>query len=260
MVEVLKNKNMATRFQILVEIASMQPNIQQGQIAARLDVTPQAVSYYVKQLLGDGLLTSQGRSQYRLSNEGVNWVIKVLRELRAYSTLARRAVTSSSVCAAIADGDLSEGETVSLEMKDGVLVAARNVDGGAKGRVVADVKKGEDAAITDIEGLVPVPEGRVTILVMPGIQKGGSKNIDYDELARLLEDRHVIGALGIEAQVALKKAGADFYLYGTAEAALESAQSGLKPLLLCVEDEVSRLVSRLDEERVGYELMNIEKR
>ena len=257
MVEIFKNKNMATRFQILVEIASMQPNIQQGQIAARLDVTPQAVSYYIKQLLGDGLLTSPGRSRYRLSNEGVNWVIKVLRELRAYSTFARRAVTSSSVCAAVADSDLSEGETVALEMKSGILVATRNVGGGAKGRVVADVEKGEDSAITDIEGLVPVPEGRVTVLVMPGVQKGGSRNIDFEKLDTLLGGRPVVGALGIEAQVALKKAGVDFYLYGTAEAALEAAQSGLRPLLLCVEDEVSRLVGRLDEERVGYEIIDV---
>jgi len=257
MVEIFKNKNMATRFQILVEIASMQPNIQQGQIAARLDVTPQAVSYYIKQLLSDGLLTSHGRSRYRLSNEGVNWVIKVLRELRAYSTFARRAVTSSSVCAAVADSDLSEGEAVALEMKDGILVATRNLGGGAKGRVVGDVEKGEDAAITDIEGIVPVNAGRVTILSMPGIQKGGSRSVDFEKLDALLVGSPITGALGIEAQVALKKAGVDFYLYGTAEAALEAAQSGLRPFLLCVEDEVSRLVSRLDEERVGYEIIDV---
>ena len=259
MVEVLRNKNLATRFQILVEIAAMQPNIQQRYIAKKLDVTPQAVSDYIKQMLSDRLLTSDGRSRYRVSNDGVNWIIKVLRELRAYSSFARKAVTSSSVCAAIAGSDLSGGQTVGLEMKDGLLFATKRVGRGARGRVVADVRKGDDAGITDIEGIVPVSAGRVTVLSMPGIQRGGSRKVDLELLDGKLKDRDIIGALGIEAQVVLRKAGIDFYLYGTAEAAVEAAQSGLSPLLLCVEDEVSRLVGKLEEESIAYELIDIEK-
>jgi len=94
---------------------------------------------------------------------------------------------------------------------------------------------------------------------MPGIQRGGSRKVDLKLLDSELKDRAVIGALGIEAQVVLRKAGARFYLYGAAEAAVEAAQSGLRPLLLCVEDEVSRLVKRLEEENIGYELIDIEK-
>jgi len=259
MVEVLQNKNLATRFQILVEIAAMQPNIQQRHIAKKLNITPQAVSDYVKRMLADGLLTSDGRSRYRVSNEGVNWIIKVLRELKAYSSFARSAITGSSVCAALADCDLSGGQPVGLEMKDGLLFATRRIGRGARGRVVADVKQGEDAGITDIEGIVPVATGRVTILSMPGIQKGGSSKVDLKLLDSELKDRVFIGALGIEAQVVLRKAGVGFSLYGAAEAAVEAAQSGLRPLLLCVEDEISRLVKRLEEENIGYELINIEK-
>lgn len=43
MVEILRNKNVATRFQILVEIAAMQPTIQQKDIARRLDVIGNAI-------------------------------------------------------------------------------------------------------------------------------------------------------------------------------------------------------------------------
>ena len=49
MVEILRNKNLATRFQILVEIARSGPNIQQRDIAGKLGVTPQAISEYIKQ-------------------------------------------------------------------------------------------------------------------------------------------------------------------------------------------------------------------
>lgn len=259
MVEVLQNKNLATRFQILVEIAAMQPNIQQRHIAKKLNVTPQAVSDYIKQMLGAGLLTSDGRSRYRVSNDGVNWIIKTLRELKAYNSFARKAVTGNSVCAALADCDLTGGQTVGLEMKDGLLFATKRVGRGARGRVVADVKQGDDAGITDIEGIVPVSAGRITILSMPGIQRGGSGKVDLKVLDSELKDRAFIGALGIEAQVVLRKAGIKFYLYGAAEAAVEAAQSGLMPLLLCVEDEVSRLVGKLEEDKIGYELIDIEK-
>ena len=51
MVEILRNKNLATRFQILVEIARSGPNIQQRDIAGKLGVTPQAISEYIKQMV-----------------------------------------------------------------------------------------------------------------------------------------------------------------------------------------------------------------
>jgi putative transcriptional regulator len=76
MVEILQNKNAATRFQILVEIAASGPNIQQKNIAARLGVTPQAISNYIQQLVEDDLIVSTGRSHYRVGTKGVNWILK----------------------------------------------------------------------------------------------------------------------------------------------------------------------------------------
>jgi predicted transcriptional regulator len=121
--EILRNKNLATRFQILVEVASSGPNIQQRDIAGKLDITPQAVSEYVRQLVDEGLIASDGRSKYRVTSKGVNWIIKVLRELRNYDTFVEQAVTNISMCAAIADADLIKGQKVGLEMKDGLLIA-----------------------------------------------------------------------------------------------------------------------------------------
>jgi len=46
MAEVLRSKNLATKFQILLEVAANQPNIQQKDIASRLNITSQAVSEY----------------------------------------------------------------------------------------------------------------------------------------------------------------------------------------------------------------------
>ncbi len=90
--EILRNKNLATRFQILVEVAHSGPNVQQRGIAARVGISPQAVSDYVGQLLAEGLLVSDGRSRYRVTSEGTDWILKVLREIHDYNRFIEEAV------------------------------------------------------------------------------------------------------------------------------------------------------------------------
>ena len=76
MTEVLQNKNLATRFQILAEIAANQPNLQQKDIARKLNITPQAVSEHIIRLEEEGWVVSEGRSRYKVTQVGVNWVLK----------------------------------------------------------------------------------------------------------------------------------------------------------------------------------------
>ena len=260
MVQILHNKNLATKFQILVEIANSGPNIQQRDIAKKLDVTPQAISDYIRQLVKEGLLTSDGRSRYRATTEGVNWVIKVLRELRNYSTFVEQAVANISVCAAVADGNLVKGQTVGLEMEEGLLFATEKVGEGARGIACSDARAGEDVGVSNIEGIVNLEIGKVTILEVPGIQRGGSRMVDTDQLKSESASGRLVGAIGIEALVAVRKLDIKLvYAYGVAEAAIEAAHSGLSPLIVCVDDETSGLIRRLGEESVDYELIGLRK-
>lgn len=260
MIEVLRNKNSATRFQILVEIANSGPNIQQQDIAKKLDVTPQAISDYTQQLVHKGLLVSDGRSKYRLTNEGVNWVIKVLRELRDYDTLIERAITNISVCAAVADINLSKGQTVGLEMKDGLLFATANIDKGATGIASADARAGEDVGVSSIEGIVQLKIGSVTILKIPNIQRGGSKMINLEHSRNEVSDSKLVGAIGIEAMVASRKLSiSGVCVYGVTEAAIEAAKTGLRPVIVCVDDEIPALTRRLREEDIDYEIVDMKK-
>ena len=73
MVEILSNKNAASRFQIMVAIAAHEPGLQQKDIAQQIGITPQAISSYVRELVKRGMLIYEGRSQYRVSMEGVDW-------------------------------------------------------------------------------------------------------------------------------------------------------------------------------------------
>ena len=260
MIEILRNKNLATRFQILVEIAKSGPNIQQREIARQLYVTPQAISDYTRQLVEEGLIVSDGRSKYRLTSEGVDWVIRILRELREYDTLIERAITNISVCAAVAADNLIEGQAVGLEMKDGVLFATTNVELGAKGIATSIARAGEDVGVSNIEGIVPMNVGKVTILKIPGIQRGGSKTVSFDEAKKQIDGQILVGAIGIEAVVSLKKLNiGHVYVYGVTEAAIEAVKSGLCPVIVCVEDEIPGLTRKLGEENIDYEIVDVKK-
>lgn len=260
MVDILRSKKLATKFQILVEVANSGPQIQQRDIAKKLEVTPQAISDYIAQLIKEGMLISQGRSRYKVTNEGINWVIKIMRELRTYDTFIEKAITNISISAAVAYIDISKGQEVGLEMKDGLLYATNNVSSGAKGIATSEARAGQDVGVSNIEGIVTMEVGKATILKMPTIQDGGSRMVDYNRLEREITDKELIGGIGIEALITLKKcAGHPIYVYGVTEAAIEAARSGLSPLIVSVDNEISDLMRRLDEQSIDYDIIDIRK-
>ena len=260
MAQVLRNKNLATKFQILVEIAANQPNIQQRDIAQRLSITPQAVSEYIKELIKEGSLTSKGRSRYKVTTEGVNWVLKALRELRDYSSFVEKAVANISVSAAVADCNLSQGQTVGLQMKDGLLFATEPVGKGARGVVVSNAREGEEVGVSDIEGIVELKIEKITILKVPDIQGGGAKSVNLTRLKKETSNRGLVGAIGIEALVALRQIGTEpDCFYGVKEAVVEAAYTGLSPVVVCVDSQTSDLLQRLEEENLDYKLIDLRK-
>jgi len=260
MVEILRNKNLATKFQILVEIARSGPSIQQRDIARKVGVTPQAVSDYIRQLSKEGLATSDGRSKHAVTSEGVNWIIKNLRELKGYQAFIEKAVTNISTCAAIAEDNLTKGQRVGLVMRDGLLFATKDVGNGARGIASMSAPPGGDVGVSNIEGIVKLDIGKVTILKIPGIQNGGSRMVDFRKLKKKVTERSPVGAIGIEAMVALKKVVSEpVYFYGVAGAAVEAAHSGLCPLVACVDDMIPALVARLHEQNIGYDIVDLTK-
>ncbi len=258
MIEILQNKNSATRFQILVEIAYSGPVIQQKSIATKLGITPQAVSDYIHQLLNDELIIFTNRSHYRISTKGVNWMLKILRELRSYSSLVEKAVTNITVCAAIAESDIDRGQAVGLTMKDGFLFASDQVGDGARGIAVSTVKQGEDLDVSNIEGLVDFSRGKITLLQVPVIQRGGSRKVNLKRLQAQIADNQQIGAIGIEALVSLRRIKIEpRYIYGVTESAIEAVQCGLPFIIVCTDDAIPGLIKRLQEENLNYELIDL---
>ena len=75
MINVLNSKRESSRFKILVEIAAHQPSVRQKEVALCLGVTTQAISDYVRELVAEGLVTTDGPTRYRITKEGVEWLI-----------------------------------------------------------------------------------------------------------------------------------------------------------------------------------------
>jgi len=259
MAQILKSKNLATKFQIMVEIAAHQPNIQQKDIAPRLGITSQAVSEYVKELIKDGWLSSEGRSRYKVTKEGVDWILQMSRQLHSYAWVVSKAVADISTTTAIADSDLSVGQPASLYMKDGLLFASKVIrDKGAKGITVTEAKKGQDVGIRSVEGIIKLEPAEVMIGKVPNVQGGGSRSTDLARLEREVKEARLVGAMGTEALVALTQIGVKpDYVHGVQEAAIEAAYCALPFLVVCSEDKVSILVQRLEEENLDYQIIDL---
>jgi putative transcriptional regulator len=262
MAQILQSKNLATRFQIMVEIAAHQPNIQQKDIALRLDITSQAVSEYIRELIRDGWLSSEGRSRYKVTKDGVNWILQMSRQLHSYAWFVSKTVADISTTTAIAHSDLSVGQPASLYMKDGLLFASDVISGkGAKGIAVTDAKKGQDVGIGNVEGVIKLEPAEVTIVKVPNVQDGGSNSTNLDRLKKEIKEVRLVGIMGMEALVALRHIGAKpDYVHGVREAAIEAAYCGLPFLVVCSEDKISILVQRLEEENLDYEIVDLKKR
>ncbi len=259
MPQILRSKNLATKFRILLQIAATQPNVQQKAVAAKLGITSQAVSEYVKELMGDGWLDSQGRSRYKVTREGVDWILRMARELHSYTSFVSKVVSDISTSTAIAESDLSAGQSVSLHMKDGLLFASSlRSERGARGTTVSEARKGEDIGVSNVEGVIGLKVGEVTIGKVPNVQGGGSKDTDLARLKVELEKADLVGVIGVEALVALKNTGTrPDYRYGVREAAVEAASCGLSFLVLCAEDAVPGLAQRLEEQGLEYKMLNL---
>jgi putative transcriptional regulator len=259
MVNVLQRKRDSSRFQILVEIAAHQPNLRQKEVAKRLGVTPQAISEYIKELVADGLVTTDGRMRYSITKEGVEWLLEGAAELKRYArTVMEEIISHVSVWTALAELDLDEGERVSLEMRGGLLFANKKEGIDASGITISDALTGEDVGVSDLKGLISLEEGNITVCKVPRVQTGGSRKVNIDLLKSMIFGDKMIGALGIEALVALRKANREpDVIFGAKESVVEAAYHGISSVILSVDEQVPSLLDRLESEGLKYELIDL---
>lgn len=82
--------------------------------------------------------------------------------------------------------------------------------------------------------------------------------MDLDHLVSLAGRDGMVGALGVEALVALRKAGREpDIFFGAKESVVESAYHGVSSLIVCVDEQIASLLNRLEAEGLKYELLDL---
>jgi len=257
---ILRSKKESTKFQILVEIAAHQPDVRQKEIADKIGITPQAVSEYIKDLVSEGFLFSDGRVRYRVTKKGVDWVLEKAIELKKYSRFVMEDVVSHvSVATAIAGEGFEKGQKVSLRMDKGLLYAHKK-EGDVTGTTISGAEKGEEVGVTDLRGIIRLPAVSITICKVPRVERGGSRSVDMENLKKHSKDKPYIAAIGVEALISLRKIGIKpDILFGAKESVVEAAFHGLSSLVVSVDEEVPSLLNKLESEGLNYEVIDLSR-
>ena len=254
MVDVLENKRAATRFRILVAIAQHQPAVSQGEIADAVGVTSQAVSEYVRALIEEGYVEKEGRSRYRVTKEGVDWVFQSATDMRRFVDHVTDDILGSvQEEAALATGPVEAGQTVSLSLSAGLLRAAPGDDGGATGVTTSSAAEGEVVGITGFEGVMDLEPGHVSIVQVPTVRT--DDDIDPAAIADRCADVPVVTAAGVEAVDALRRADVEPTTYfAPGEVAADAATRGLDAVVIATQDTVGRVTDALRDTSVSYDV------
>jgi putative transcriptional regulator len=229
-----------------------QPHIKQKDVADALGITIQAVSKYFKKLIKEGLLEAGSeRADYRLTPKAIAKLHDDLRNLENYVLSVKREMKIERAVPAIATKPVKAGEEVGIIMKEGVMYTATLYDPttGAKGTVMADVQAGEDVGLRNLRGKMKLKQGKILIVKLPSIRKGGSRAVDLVKVKEYYEDFNPdrIGVMGAVGRAVLNKLGLKADLeFGISSAAAIAASRGLNVFVLVVGRMVNRMIQEVD--------------
>ncbi len=249
----LRDKSEFTKFQILLEVMRNQPHIKQKDISDKVGITIQAISKYFKQLAKEGLLEAGSeRADYRLTPEGIIKLHEGVRTLSNYTTEVKHDLKIEHAWPAIATQPVEAGQEVGLIMKEGVMytVPKSSAITEAKGIALADAKAGEDLGLRDLQGKIKVKQGRILIIKLPSIRKGGSRATDLAKVRSFYEDFDPdrIGVMGAVGRAVLNKIGLEADIeFGISRSAAIAASRGLNVFVLVVGRMVNRMIQEIDQ-------------
>jgi putative transcriptional regulator len=249
----LRDKGEFTKFQILLEVMRNQPHIKQKDISDKIGITIQAISKYFKKLTKEGLLEAGSeRADYHLTPKAVTKLREDVHALENYITEVKHGLKIEHAWPAIATQPVKAGQEVGLIMKEGVMytIAPDSTATEAKCIALADAKPGEDLGLKELRGKVKIKQGKILIVKLPSIRKGGSRAVDLSKVKAFYDefkpDR--IGVMGAVGRAVLNKLGlkADIE-FGISRSAAIAASRGLNVFVLVVGRMVNRMIQEIDQ-------------
>ena len=254
----LRDKGEFTKFQILMEVMQNQPHVKQKDISDAVGITIQAISKYFKELTKEGLLEiGSDRADYRLTPKGIAKLKEEVKNLGSYVKTIKNQMKVEHAWIALATQPVKAGDQVGLITKEGIFYTVQINDPAteAVGTATNDADAGEDLGLKDLKGKVKLKQGRILIVKLPSIRKGGSRAADLTKIQAYIDefkpDR--IGVMGAVGRAVLNKLGlkADIE-FGISHAAAVAASRGLNVFVLVVGRMVNRMIQEIDSQNLRF--------
>ncbi len=243
---ILRDLRLSTKVLILHQMVK-EPGVGQREMATILEVTPQAISDYLKHMEEEGLVEREGRDA-RPTVEGFQFLQEHLQELGDFTYQAMRDVNVINSCPAIAGEDLREGEPVVLELEDGYIIARKGKWGPSTGVAGRDARMGEDLAVRELQGIIEFSTGSVVVVALPSAVEGGTSVLDLDDLEEWLAnvEQDVVAVVDPVGVVAAKLLDLHVDIYfGVDRATVDAALRGLDVLVLGGRDTLDGVVDAI---------------
>ncbi|MCD6467927.1 MAG: winged helix-turn-helix transcriptional regulator [Thermoplasmata archaeon] len=261
---VLREKSLATKLLLLLEILSRKP-AKLTYLADAVGITPQAVSDYIKRLIQEGFVV-QKEGRYYVTKEGVDFVHSNLLELKRFTEERIRHLNIIDRCLALAGGDVKKSERVGLFMKKGYLIAFPRKKSSSTGVALRDARIGEDVPVGDLEGIVRHRLGDFYVIPLSYSIERGSRDVPVDKVERLLNkikyDVLAVGDVVALSVVKRLRRKPDFE-FAPMESSLDAVKRGLSVCFLGSTEQVEKLISLVNKfndsspDKIVYMVKNI---
>jgi len=216
-------------------------------VAERLGLTVQAASHTCRSLSRRGLVEVTG-GRYRSTVRGVDWLHTALGSVRddLADRLDRLHIVRTT--RAVATGPIEKGDRVALEIRAGTLTAHSGVGRGSRGRAHSRAARGELVEVGELEGIVPLPHGRLRVLTLPRDRLHDPGLVSETRACVNATSEGLLLAYGLEAGHVLGRASPTrpVIRFGVAAAIAEATRLGVDCTLVIVDRELPRLFEQIE--------------
>jgi putative transcriptional regulator len=216
-------------------------------VAERLGLTVQAASHTYRSLSRRGLVELSG-GRYRSTVQGVDWLHSAFGSVR--DDLADRLDRLHIVrmTRAVATGPIEKGDRVSLEIRAGTLTARSGAGRGSRGRAQNRAAAGELVEVGELEGIVPLPHGRMRVLTLPVDRLHDPALVAQTRAVVKAASEGLLLAYGLEAAHVLGRASPTrpAVRFGVAAAIVEATRLGVDCTLVVVDRDLPRVFEQIE--------------
>jgi putative transcriptional regulator len=216
-------------------------------VADRLGLSVQAASHTYRSLARRGLVELSG-GRYRSTVRGVDWLHSALGSVRddLAERLDRLHIVRTTL--AVATGPVKEGEAVALEIREGTLRAQAGAGRGSRGRARTSAAAGELVEVGELEGIVPLPHGRLRVLAFPRERVRDPRWVSAVGSALARGSDGLLLAFGLEAEHLLRKTRTTrpVVRFGVASAVVEATRLGVDCTLVVADRDLPRFFEQVE--------------